>query len=53
MNVMLDPSLLMGGFLNVMLLIVGILIKIELHDIKGRITRLEDVFINSSIKETL
>ena len=45
MNVTLDPSSIVSGFANVILLIVGILIKMELHDIKGRITRLEDVFI--------
>lgn len=45
MNFTIDPSAIMSGFANAILLIVGILIKMELHDIKGRITRLEDVFI--------
>jgi len=45
MNITLDPSSIVSGFTNVVLLIVGILIKMELHDIKGRITRLEDIFI--------
>lgn len=45
MNITLDPSSIVSGFTNVVLLIVGILIKMELHDIKSRITRLEDIFI--------
>lgn len=45
MNITLDPSSIMSGFANAILLIVGILIKMELNDIKSRITRLEDVFI--------
>lgn len=45
MNISLDPTSIMSGFANVVLLIVGILIKMELNDIKSRITRLEDIFI--------
>jgi hypothetical protein len=45
MNFTIEPSSIMSGFANVVLLIVGILIKMELHDIKSRITRLEDIFI--------
>jgi len=44
-NVTFDPSSIISGFANIILLAVGILIKMELHDIKSRITRLEDIFI--------
>lgn len=45
MNFTIEPSSIVSGFANLVLLVVGILIKMELHDIKSRITRLEDVFI--------
>lgn len=45
MNFTIDPTSLVNGFANAVLLVVGILIKMELHDIKSRITRLEDIFI--------
>lgn len=45
MNFTIEPSSIMSGFTNIILLVVGVLIKMELHDIKSRITRLENVFI--------
>ena len=45
MNFTVDPSSIVSGFANLILLIVGILIKMELHDIKSRITRLESIYI--------
>lgn len=45
MNFTIDPTTIISGFANTILLVVAILIKMELHDIKSRITRLEDVFI--------
>lgn len=46
MNFTIDASI----FLNAVVMIVGILIKMELHDIKSRITRLENIFI-TPVKE--
>lgn len=49
MNFTLDPSNIFNGLIGSLFLIVAVMIKQELHDIKSRITRLENVFIN--IKE--
>lgn len=45
MNLTLDPSTILTAMFNGVFLVLGILIKMELHDIKFRITRLENVFI--------
>lgn len=45
MNIVLDPTAIVSGFAYSILVVIGILIKMELHDIKSRITRLEDTFI--------
>lgn len=42
-----DASLL----INAVVVILGVLIKMELHDIKARIMRLENVFIITNGKE--
>lgn len=51
MSFTVDPSSIFTVFTNAILLAVGILIKMELHDIKSRITRLEDIFILPKGKE--
>lgn len=45
MNITLDPSSIFNGLVGSLFVIVAVMIKQELHDIKNRITRLEDVFI--------
>lgn len=45
MNITLDPSTIFNGLIASLFLVVAVLIKQELHDIKNRITRLENVFI--------
>lgn len=42
-----DVSLL----INAVVVVIGILIKMELHDIKARIMRLENVFIITNGKD--
>ena len=51
MNITLDPSSIFNGFVGSLFVIVAVLIKMELHDIKNRITRLEDVFIQPTGKD--
>lgn len=47
MNFTVDVSIIF----NAMFAVVAVLIKMELHDIKSRITRLENVFINQNGKD--
>lgn len=44
-NITLDPSSIFNGLIGSLFLIVAVMIKHELLDIKNRLTRLEDVFI--------
>ena len=48
MSFTVEPSTIINGLVGSLLLIVGVLIKMELHDIKSRITKLENVFIVSN-----
>lgn len=45
MNITLDPSSIFNGLVGSLFVIVAVMIKHELLDIKNRLTRLEDVFI--------
>lgn len=51
MNISVDPSSIFNGFIGSLFVIVAVLIKHELHDIKNRIMRLEDTFIHPTEKE--
>ncbi len=51
MNVTLDPSSIFNGLVGSLFVIVAVMIKQELNDIKNRITRLEDVFIQPTGKD--
>lgn len=46
-----DPSAIFNGIIGSLFVVVAVLIKHELHDIKNRITRLEDIFIHPSGKD--
>lgn len=49
MNVSLDTASLLMMILNFAFIVIGVLIKMELHDIKSRIVRLEDKLMKSLI----
>lgn len=51
MNITLDPSSIFNGLVGSLFVIVAVMIKMELHDIKYRITRIENVFITPNGKE--
>lgn len=50
MNVSLDTASLLMMILNFVFIIIGVLIKMELHDIKSRIVRLENLFLHPNNK---
>lgn len=47
MNFTMDASIVV----NAVVIVIGVLIKMELRDIRDRIMRLENVFIAQTVKE--